>query len=202
MSTFLLPNKRLFLPRRFDIAMRGNVSVNTSEVNGVMTTLENPGDQWIIRLEYGRHYTEVERDEQRAFFHRFRGQANVFRCWPLNRPEPRGTMRGTPFTSGITVEGSNTILVVGAAGTTLEKGDYLGVLQNTDTPQLLEVADTTGTGSVLVSLVAPVRRELAGNSAVTLVRPHADFLLIEPPMIPHEPIVSSGFTIDAVEFVK
>lgn len=201
MAVYTLPNKRLFFPRRMEVRMAGNVDVNRSPMNGVVTTVEMPGDAWAIRIEYGNNYTIAERDEQRAFWDRFRGQAHLLRIWPIFRAEPRGTAQPTSLAS-LAVEGANVIVLTVASGATLLPGDFLMVNQTGGYTQLVEVAEaTTGTTTCTAELVAPLRRAAAAGSAITWQRPTADFLLTEAPFIPHEPRVSSGFSIEAVEFV-
>lgn len=199
MTIYTLPNKRLFYPRRADAQMGGNVMVNRSPMNKAAKSVEFPGDMWVLRLEYGINYTVAERDEQRAFWHRFRGQAHLLRCWHVYHPVPRGTLRGTP-TAAAAVEGANSLVITGSSGETLLEGDFLEVTLSDAGTQLIEVASASGTGTITIGLVAPVRKSVSAGATVVWNRPSANFLLTEAPFIPHEPIVSSGFTIEAVEF--
>ncbi len=201
MAVYTLPTKNLFCPRRMEMQMAGNVDVNRSPMNGVVTTVEMPGDAWAIRMEYGFTRSAGERDEQRAFWNRLRGQAHLLRVWPIFRSEPRGTARPVSLAS-LAVEGANSIVVTVASGATLLPGDFLMVNQTGGYTQLVEVAEaTTVTTACTAELVAPLRRAAAAGSAVVWQRPYADFLLTQAPFIPHEAELSSGFSIEAVEFV-
>lgn len=199
MTIYTLPNKRLFYPRRMDSRPDGNVMVNRSPMNKTAKTVEFPGDTWELRLEYGSNYTVGERDEQRAFWHRFRGPAHLLRCWHVYHPVPRGTLRGSP-TAQAASEGANSLVINGSSGETLLEGDFLEVALSDASTQLIEVASASGTGTITIGLVAPLRKAVLNGATVVWSRPSANFLLTEAPYIPHEPIVSSGFVIEAVEF--
>lgn len=205
MSTFTLPNKRLFRPRSMAWKLVGNVSFNRSPTNGVITTGEKPGDAWTIKLEYPPHYTD-DRAALRAFYNRFRAMAHVFRCWNIVHPEPRGTIRqatGVTTYSSAVWGASLLHLAVPTDGLTMLAGDMVGVTGN-GFPLLLECAEDVVSfdGILSMQLTAPLRYNLSAGSAVTLVRPYADFLLTEAPEVPHEPKVSPPFTIQAVEFIR
>lgn len=200
MAIKALPNRRLFMPKLFELQMRGNVFMNQSPMNGVVRTAEIPGDSWVIRMEYSFRKND-EYHELRAFWNSLRGPAHVLRCWHLFHPEPRGTLRGSPTLSVAAVEGANQITILGGAGSTLLPGDFVGVTLNNSKLQTVEVESATGTGTITATITPPLRRAALVDSTVVWQRPTIDFLLQTAPYIPHTARYSGGFSIEAVEFV-
>lgn len=204
MAVIALPNKRLFIPRRWECKMDGAFQSNVSPSNKATDTVDMIGDGWVWRFDYGNDYTLGDRDEQRGFWDIFRGGSNLLRAWAPSRPQPRGTLRGTPILGSAAVEGANIIVISGSVGSTLMPGDFLGVPLSSmggGLSQLVEIHSASGTGTITCTLVAPLRKSAVGGAPITWLRPTADFRVVTAPIIPHEPKVSGAFSVDLEEFI-
>lgn len=201
MAIIALPNTRLFRPRRWESQMAGAFQSNISPVNKARDTVDLIGDGWAWRFDYGNNLTSDERDEQRGYWDRFRGGANLLQAWPPVRPEPRGTLRGSPTLSAAAAEGAGTIVVAGSGGSTLLAGDFLEVPFPDSSTQLVEIHSATGSGTITCTLVAPLRKAASSGAALVWLRPSALFHVVTAPLIPHEPKVSGGFTVELEEFI-
>lgn len=105
------------------------------------------------------------------------GGANTIRLHHMVRPQPLGTLRGTPTLAAAAAQFAAQLQLQAVAGATLRMGDMVGV-----GGQLLQVADdcqADGSGLISVPLVTRVRRPLAAGAAVVWDKPTARFFMVD-----------------------
>ena len=117
-------------------------------------------------------------NEIETFIESIRGYTNQIALWNLAQPVPRGTMRGTLRLVGQELLGSTSLQITGgAAGSTLLKGDLLG-LGSTITQQVVRVmADATadGSGNISVTIGTPLRNTFPAATPIIWNKPKALF---------------------------
>lgn len=196
MAVFAFPPA--LCPTKFGMQVVGNVWINQSPMNKATTRVEVPGSLWVMRAEFPPMGREEFRPI-RAFFNRFRGQANTLRVWDLAHEAPYGTLRGAPTLASSAVEFANAIVVTGTAGATLIAGDLLGVTLATGFVQLVEVVGVSGTGTINVDINPPLRRAASAGAAIVWDKPYVDMILTTPPFPMDIVAVSDGFAFEAIE---
>lgn len=121
--------------------------------------------------------TLAQAGEREAFFMAAASDGAWLRLHHMLRPQPLGTLRGTP-TAGFSGEGARTLNVVTTAGATLLAGDLLGF-----NDQLMQCAYggavANGSGAMAVPLVLPLRRFVGSGSALVWSRPTATFQVLD-----------------------
>lgn len=185
---------------QFGMQMAGNVMINQSPLNKAVQRVEFPGDLWIVRAEFPP-VSHAEFGPLEAFWNRFRGIAHTLRIWHLLRPVPRGTMRGFPSLSIPAAEGANIVRITVASGETLIAGDMLSITLATGFPQLVQVCgvEVLGSTTLLVDIVPPLRRNALTGATVSWDKPWVDCMVTSPPFLTGVPVVSSPFSIEAIE---
>lgn len=163
-----------FGQRRFDLVGAGDAA-GTSQVR-----LFGP-PKWAMSLRCPEGVTINEGVEWETLLLQLRGAINHLQAWDVNRPAPRGTMRGTLTLSGAVAAGATTASITGGAGqagTTLRKGDPLQFGTGVGTSQLVRVtADATANGSGVISVTfePPARIAFSGGASVTWDKASAYF---------------------------
>ena len=107
------------------------------------------------------------------------GKQNQLALWHLDRPAPRGTMRGSMVFNGAHARGADTlnITATGQGGTTLLKGDMLGFGSGI-TQQVIKIkapATADGSGNITVTVEAQLRNDFANGAAIVWDKPKALF---------------------------
>lgn len=123
--------------------------------------------RWTVSLRSPRAVTTAEAVVWEALLLKARGRVNHVAIHDVNRPAPRGTLRGTPKLLGILPAGSTSAVIVGGtAGTvgTWLAGDPLQFGSGVGTSQLVRVVDDAET--VPASSVAAAEWE-NGSSQVS-----------------------------------
>lgn len=140
-----------------------------------------------------------------AWVNALRGMTQVVNLHHLARPEPFGTLRGTPESWGA-VRGARELRVTGTYGQTLNAGDMIGVegllLQVAETVAFVETISGVP-GCAYVPLVNSLRKAVVGGvgSAVVWDRPTAPFRLVSQPAVQYVPGYAEGLTLDFMEDV-
>ena len=133
-----------------------------------------------------------------AFIASFRGMSNTLAIYHLLRPQPRGTMRGSP-TAQAAAAGAGSLTISTTAGATLFAGDMIGV-----GGLLLQVAADAaadGSGAMPVQIVNRLRGGFAAGTPVVWDRPTAPFRLASKPVVQFVPGYAQGVTFDFVEAI-
>jgi hypothetical protein len=162
------------LARSCRMVLDTNQIVNESPQGGSEQVVDRLNDRWACSLTLpARNHEDAA--ELEAFLASFRGQVNWVSLWHFGRPEPRGTLRGTPFISGAHAIGSSTLHINCDTGDTLLAGDLIGA-----GGMLLMVAEDCAEagGFIDVPLVNRTRLALASLAAVTWDKPTAPFRLL------------------------
>lgn len=122
---------------------------------------------------------QVEAGAYQALVMQLSGARNNLEMWNLGRPQPLGTMRGSPTLATAASIGATTLSIsnVGEAGKTLKQGDYLGVGTLHTQQVLMVVADTTldGSGAGTLSISPALRFAQPSGSVVVWDKPKALF---------------------------
>lgn len=122
---------------------------------------------------------EIEAGAYQSLVMQLSGARNNLELWNLGRPEPLGTMRGSPTLTATASVGaiSLSLSAAGQANTTLKQGDYLGVGTLHTQQVVMVVSDVTldGTGLGTVSVSPAMRFTQASGSAVVWDKPKALF---------------------------
>ena len=195
------PNTAAFAPREFWLGIRSNVLIRTSSLNGSITTSQIPGTRLMARVAL-RNNTDASdyQPDVEAFFAGLEGQANRLSMHHLHRPEPRGTMRGTP-TAGGAARGARGMVVFGSSGTTLRPGDMLGVTTSMG-PQLIMIRSATGTGAVTTTFSPPLRGVVEAGSPVEWDAPKTTWISTQPEiMVGYVMGQHPGVTLELMEDV-
>lgn len=142
-------------------------------------SMEGAGPLWEVDLSGVPQYWG-EAQQMEAFLESFEGYKNQLELWYLTRPVPLGTMRGTMVLNADAAQGATSLVISagsGQAGTTLLRGDLLG-LGSGLTQQVVKVMgdDTAdGSGVITVQIGTPLRNAFASGAAVTWNKPKALF---------------------------
>lgn len=161
------------IPSSFEIGLQRSVIQHKSSITGTFQSVDLGVEFWVINLSTPyRPRGQSGRDE--AFFNQLVGGAQPVTMWHFIRPEPKGTMRGTPTLAASAAQFSRSIQI-NTTGTLLA-GDLFSV-----GGQLIQVAaDAAPVAGVLtVQTVNRVRSSLASGLAVTWQRPSAKFSMVE-----------------------
>jgi hypothetical protein len=170
------------LPAAFEVrtcSLRQDVNqrVAASQFGGSEQARDLLNDTWLmdVSLADSAHADGAWRE---AFIGSFRGQVNWVALWHFVRPQPRGTMRGTPVLVGAHAQGAASLSITGGtAGSTLLAGDMLGV----GGLLLMVQSDVTldGAGAGSVPITNRLRSAQSGGAAVTWDKPTALFRLVD-----------------------
>lgn len=151
----------------------------TSDASGHMAVRIGGLPRWRMTLGMPTPLEPARADAWKALGLQLRGRINHLAMWDAQRPQPRGTMRGT-MTLGATEAAGDTAVVIsagaGQALRTLLAGDWLQIGTGVGTSVLvMVVADATanGSGVITVTVEPPLRYGFASGTAVTWDRPVA-----------------------------
>jgi hypothetical protein len=199
MATYTYPNTRAFVPATAEWGLRPNVIVNTSRFNGSVERLELPGSRWVATLSYPEaRALDADAAEREGFWSKISGPANLISLWHPLRPNPRGTMRGSPTITSAVAQGATVLPISTTAAATLQPADMIsagGMLF-----MVVTAAVANGGGSMSVSVSPPARLPILSGAAVTWDRPTALMMPTGEVRIPYRAgRVQSRITVDLVE---
>lgn len=188
MSLLTLP--AAFVPRTCQLDMASNQRMAASPFGGSEQVTDLLNDYWrmTVSLPDSPHLWGAWRE---AFIASFRGQVNWVALHHFVRPQPVGTMRGTPTLSTDHAQGAAALAITGgtAAGTLLA-GDMLGV----GGLLFMVQSDVTlnGSGAGSVPIVNRLRVAQSSGAAVTWDKPTALFRLLSSSGVPYMPGMAGG----------
>lgn len=167
MPAALLVQTQVIGVGRFDMhEMSGETGASADRLQGP--------PRWMMTLESPQDLDAAAMDLWRSMLVKLRGRVNHLAAWDVQRPAPRGTMRGTMTLLSSIVQGATTMTVTagaGQAGTNLKGGDWLQ-LGSGLTGQLVMVVDdagpANGSGQLTVNFEHPIRA-VAGYAAGTAI---------------------------------
>jgi len=200
MATYSYPNTRTFQTAGLEWGLRANVIVNASRFSGSIERIELPGARWFGTLTYPEapYVLSTEAAEREAYWAKVNGPANLVSLWHLRRPNPAGTMRGSPVLSSALAQGATVLPITTTAGATLQPADMLkvsGMLFMVTAP-----ATANGSGAMSVSVTPPARLAALAAAAVEWDRPTGLFMPTGEVRIGYQPGgTQSRFSVDLVE---
>lgn len=200
MTVYAIPPAMMSRLVGFDMQLTPNpVGINQSPMNRRIQTVENPGDKWIIRMEWPELLWREFRAHE-AYWNGVRGPVHRVRLWnPINGGFPYGTLRGSPILGSAAGEGANTITVAGSAGATLLPGDFIGVTLADASVQLCQVRASTGTGTITTHLTAPLRAAANAGAVIQWNRPTVDCVVTSAMFPSFRSVVAEGYTVELLE---
>ncbi|MCR5864647.1 hypothetical protein [Aquincola sp. J276] len=142
--------------------------------NGTRQAMEYLAERFVVSLTFNaaqrRQAGGVE-----GFVGWLTGGANRVRLYHLARPQPAGSLRGSPTLQAGVGRGAVALTLATVPGATLRMGDLFGC-----GGQLFQCADdctANGAGLIMVPVVHRVRGSIAPGSAVVWDRPTAEFIV-------------------------
>jgi hypothetical protein len=141
-----------------------------SPVDGSVEAIEFPGAFWTLSIGYPPVF-DTDSGLLESFWSMMAGGFNKVTLWHLKRPQPLGTMRGTPTLAASVARGADTLTINTTGG--LKAGDFFKIGN-----QLFRcLFDCNAVGGVLtVPLVQRVRSALTAGAAVTWDKPTTTFI--------------------------
>ena len=165
-----------WLPSRFEMRVLPNTRTFVGPYTPTTQIIDLLGERWTMNFDLPQDSDPILGGAREAFFDRLKGPANQIALWNLIRPQPQGTLRGTPTLTGTVAQLANIIAISTTAGATLRAGDHIGIAG-----QVCRVmADVTadGTGAMASVEVQPrMRNAVAAGAAITWYQPTANFML-------------------------
>lgn len=195
MTDIALP--RSFRPESFSMSLSSTQRSFASPFGGSEQVIDLLNDRWMISLHIPQRGCDLQIGIE-AYINAMRGMTNTSNLWHMQRPQPRGTMRGTPDCQ-VTAAGSGQVLVYCTAGDTLLAGDMIGIQGML--LQVREDAVADGSGHLIAKLVNRTRKFIPEGSTVTWDRPTAPFRLISRPFVQFVPGYAQGVDFDFAEAI-
>ncbi len=155
-------------PEGFEMGLRRAVVQGRSPITGVVDGVDLLACYWCVQLQMSR-LLAADAGEFEALLNWLAGGVNTLELWHFNRPQPMGTMRGTPVLSAAAAQFAGQLQVQTVAGATLMGGDLLGV--GGYLVQVLQACTADSAGVLNVPLVARLPGAVASGAAVLWDRP-------------------------------
>jgi len=188
MSLLTLPTA--FVPRTCQLEPVTNQRLAASPFAGSEQVTDLLNDYWRMTVSLPDS-PQAWGAWREAFIASFRGQVNWVALHHFVRPQPVGTMRGTPTLSADHAQGAAALAITGGtAGGTLLAGDMLGVGGLLFMVQSDVTLDGSGAGSV--PIVNRLRVAQSSGALVTWDRPTALFRLMSSSGVPYMPGMAGG----------
>jgi hypothetical protein len=155
-------------PEGFEMGLRRAVVQSRSPITGVVDGVDLLAWHWRVQLQMSR-LLAADAGEFEALLNWLAGGVNTLELWHFNRPQPVGTMRGTPVLAATAAQFAGQLQVQAVAGATLMGGDLLGV--GGYLVQVLQACTADASGLISVPLVARLPADVAVGTAVLWDRP-------------------------------
>lgn len=177
MATLDWPTGLAWEPEEFTVGVRTPKSQFVAAYTAQVQSISHLADRYVVQLTLPAAY-EPEAGAREAFFTQLLSAGDWVRLWHMQRPQPRGSLRGSP-TAAATAAGARSVVITATPGATLLPGDMLGAPN-----QLMQCAypgAVAGPDGVLtMPLVLPLRRALVVNTGLQWNRPTGTFQLLTP----------------------
>ena len=171
MTTYTLPAG--VVPASMVWGLQRKAVRSTSDFTGSSQTVDLLAWLWSVEIRINNSNRNGVANELEALFNLLTGGVDKLQLHRLDKPAPRGTLRGTPTLIGSHAQFAATLSVQTTAGATLLAGDFMGMAG-----QLLQVAancTANGSGVLSVPLVNRIRASAAGGTALVWDRPSVLF---------------------------
>jgi hypothetical protein len=149
-------------------------------------------------------FSRADYADWEALLYRLKGRKNQLALWHLDRPQPRGTMRGVMVFNGAHAQGAGVLNIsaAGQGGKTLLTGDHLGFGVST-TQQVVKVlspATADVNGNITVEVESFLRNAFINGAAITWDKPKALFRRIASATnMEHARAGVDGLALDLIE---
>lgn len=186
---------RAFAMARQDEGIEWDVQLTKSR-SGKVTTFGLPGARWVCSVNVPGDTVShlVDRRQLEALKLQLRGGANRLLLWNLLTPVPLGTMRGAPVVNGAVAAGATSLAITNVPGTTLLRGDRLGV----GGQRIMLTADAALNGTI--QFLPPLRGPVSNGAAVVWDKPTTRYVLTDPrDVFPVDGTKLPGFSFELVE---
>lgn len=196
MATITLPAG--FSPRDFTMRLVTNQRSFSSPFGGSEQVVDLLNDRWSISLALPSS-SSANAARIEAFVNAMRGMTNTCNLWHMQRPVPRGTMRGTPTVIATAPQGNAFFHIQTTAFATLLAGDMIGL-----NGLLLQISmDSTAdsSGVLLVNIVNRLRKVCVAGLPVTWDKPTAPFRLMTNASVLYQPGYAEGVSLDFAEVI-
>lgn len=177
MATRNWPAGRAFEARRFVFGGRTPKSVFRGFFTGQAQSVGHLGDRLRATVTLAK-CEPIEAARREAYFMEVSNTGDWVRLFHMQRPEPNGTMRGTPTAAVAALAGARSLTLQTTAGATLAPGDPIGLPGQL----LLTGSDgsvANGSGVMVVPLAFPLRANVALGAAVIWQAPTTTFELVD-----------------------
>jgi hypothetical protein len=198
-STISWPTAAEFRPARITWAVLTSRSAWAAPYTGQTQRLTHLADRLRVTLELPLCARDLA-GRREAYLMAASAAGNWIRMWHMQRPAPVGTLRGAPVAAAAAAAGAREISITTTAGATMLAGDVLGT-----GGQLLqcayEGATADGAGALVMPLVLPLRRAIAGGAALEWDKPAGTFqiLSMDPSFDYAAPQMQMGLTVELAE---
>ena len=181
-----------FTPSGVSLSLEPNVREFESPFTRSYQSVDLLGERFRMVVDLPPRYRR-DSGVLEAFFNKLRG-VNRIRAWHFARPEPVGTLRGSPTLGAAAAQGAASLVIAGTG--TLIAGDMIGA-----GGLLFQVSDDcSGSGSIAVPLVNRARVALASGISVTWYRPTTTWRLADPRVpVSHAPLLAQAGQVELIE---
>lgn len=174
MATVSWPTDAWARPSRVRWSLQTQGASWSAAYTGQAQRITHLADRWRVDLALVPVLAE-QAGPREAFFSRLQRSADWVQLWHFARPQPLGTMRGSPTASAAS-RGATSLTIQTTAGATLLAGDLFGVAGQLC--QAAQTATANGSGVMAVPLVMPLRATVTSSAPVTWDRPTGTFQLL------------------------
>lgn len=164
---------RDWMPNSFSMQVISNERMFSGYYSGQSQVIDLMGESWIAQFTLPARKGAALGAQREAMVARLR-RSNTLLLWHLQRPVPRGTMRGTPTLSSAVAQLASTVNIQSTAGATLLDGDLIGLGGQVS----MVDGDYTANGSGVFSNVKiwpRARAAISSGAAVAWDKPTVEF---------------------------
>lgn len=176
MATLNWPSGREFEPREFSFGVSVPKSRFGAFFSGQVQSVSHLAERLLATLTLPP-CDAAAGARREAFFMEVMDRGHWLRLGHAQRPEPLGSLRGTPTLAAAAPRGATSIQVATTAGATLLPGDPLGGASGQLLLTAYQGAVADGGGLMAVPLVLPLRQVLGLGTGLVWERPTATFEL-------------------------
>jgi hypothetical protein len=185
------------IPQTFSASLKKAGLQWRSPFNGTTQAVDFVAERWVFSLTLPPK-RRSDSGKVEALLMQLAGGIERVRCWHFARPQPLGTLRGTPTMTSQAVRGDTSLAVTTTVGATLKAGDLIGA-----GGQVFMVAsDCTADGAahITVPVINRVRATISAAAAVTWDAPTVDMILpAMQPAVAYRPAILDGVAFDLEE---
>lgn len=190
------PDTALMCPFRVEWMLSDPALLNRSQFSGAVQTAHDPFPRWMVTTTFNNEENDLQR-ERFAFFAKLSGRSKRVTMWQHEKPQPAGTMRGTPTLTNTAPQLAESIDITGVTGETLLPGDMLKIGN-----QLVTVVDggTFSANALTVTIAPRLRQSVPLGVSVEWDKPTAQFIMTTSGVnVPFDPMMSAGFSVSFEE---